>query len=339
MDLIATKGTTVVDNLTPFVSYSFYSLDQNGQWLQTVVTRGTYEILPDGNTRLADSQPELPHFDTYYGDPKSASLRSEHCRIPHKPRGEVYFVDPVARVAKPERSWNARFALGPIDVRFRVWGPRRFYRNWMGIWRTSEAELICEQPVRFEFAYGGGPSLAHQLDMNPVGSGHYLDHYEMAIRELPAPLFEFLERSLIRTPMALTPVHRAWLPRRAYAGTFDEAWRTLKAPLYPDNFDERFFLQAPSFMQLPEGYFLGNETVQLENLGTSGIRQIRLAFPRVLSAVGFDESNDAYSADLNADTLIFDLETSRVSVDWRTTFIAKNKLVEINVFEPEECHA
>ncbi len=63
-----------VDDLTPFVSFSFYSLSSDGQWLQTVVTRATYEILPNGLTQLADDQPELPQFDTYYGDPQNGQF-------------------------------------------------------------------------------------------------------------------------------------------------------------------------------------------------------------------------------------------------------------------------
>ena len=38
-----------------------------------------------------------------------------------------------------------------------------------------------------------------------------------------------------------------WLPRRAWAGTYDDAWRISRAPYLPADFDARFFqLYSPA---------------------------------------------------------------------------------------------
>ena len=51
-----------------------------------------------------------------------------------------------------------------------------------------------------------------------------------------------------RTPACLAPIAPSWLPRRAFAGTYDERWQRARAPYLPDDFDPRFFqCAAPEF--------------------------------------------------------------------------------------------
>ena len=47
-------------------------------------------------------------------------------------------------------------------------------------------------------------------------------------------------------PACLAPIAPSWLPRRLFAGTYDERWQRTRAPYLPDDFDPRFFASAGS---------------------------------------------------------------------------------------------
>ncbi len=44
-------------------------------------------------------------------------------------------------------------------------------------------------------------------------------------------------------PIGVGPVARHWQPRVSYAGTYDDAWRRQRAPLWPTRLRRAFFLQ------------------------------------------------------------------------------------------------
>src|SRR5262249_40669920 len=138
------------DNLTPFPEFSFQSIDNSGQVIDTFVVRAIFEISERGELRIAENQLGPQLTDSYYGDPKLSSLRFEHGRTPVKPRGELYFVDPVARSPKgnPSTGWPISIRVGPIKYDFYVTGPRYFRRTRFSSWRLSEPELCTEVEVR-----------------------------------------------------------------------------------------------------------------------------------------------------------------------------------------------
>ena len=101
-------------------------------------------------------------------------------------------------------------------------------------------------PVKWELAYGGAdytdPKSPLEEHRNPVGTGLVRDASELLHR--PAPQIED-PRDLITSahsrpaPAGLGPIARHWAPRRAYAGTYDEAWKRERMPLAPLDLDGR----------------------------------------------------------------------------------------------------
>lgn len=67
--------------------------------------------------------------------------------------------------------------------------------------------------------------------------------------------------------IGITPIHRAWQPRRGLAGTFDDEWKNSRWPLYPADFNPDFFQQAPESLRLSSGHFRGDEKVRIRGLG------------------------------------------------------------------------
>ena len=86
-----------------------------------------------------------------------------------------------------------------------------------------------------------------------------------------------------RPPVAVFGlVARAWLPRRALAGTYDKRWTEERSPLLPEDFDERFFSGAPAD-QVIIPHLRGGEPVALSNCTPDGLLSFEL--PRVTLSV------------------------------------------------------
>src|SRR5690606_20409129 len=83
---------------------------------------------------------------------------------------------------------------------------------------------------------------------NPIGLGMYASVGE-AIGQ-PLPCIEHPNQRISGVgdrpePVGFLPRGSAWEPRSRFAGTYDQAWVDDRCPLWPLDFDERFFLAAP----------------------------------------------------------------------------------------------
>ena len=116
-------------------------------------------------------------------------------------------------------------------------------------------------------------AIAHGVcESNPVGRGHVEDWYLRAARpaRMPAPQIEMLESAVGRLGKACAPagfgvVGRAWTPRLALAGTYDERWLQERHPRLPADFDFAYWNGAPGDQQVTP-YLTGNERISLFNL-------------------------------------------------------------------------
>ncbi len=84
-----------------------------------------------------------------------------------------------------------------------------------------------------------------------------------------APLTRPFERS---APQGFGPIPPWWLDRQSHAGTYDEAWRTTRAPRLSEDFDYRFFQIAHPSLIVPA--LDGDETVALDHLTPSGAQSL-----------------------------------------------------------------
>jgi hypothetical protein len=70
-------------------------------------------------------------------------------------------------------------------------------------------------------------------------------------------------------PIGVGPVARHWQPRATYAGTYDDEWKRRRAPLWPTDFNARFFCGAPGPLQASP-QLKGGEAVVLHGLHPNG---------------------------------------------------------------------
>lgn len=319
-----------IQNFTDYPEFTFPAFSVDGLAYETCVVRAVFQILPNDDLIALEQQPGPQLLDSYYGDPRASSLRTEHDRVPAKPRGEVYFIDPIARnfSGTPAREWPVHVHIGGLEVSFRVTGPRRYrYRRILG-WTITDPEPCQEVPVRYELAFGGTDphQPAHHHGANPVGRG-FVGSRRRDI-DVDAPQIVPLASESEEQTLGITPVHRAWQPRRALVGTLDEAWFKSKWPLYPDDFDDGYFQQAPTALQLRSGYFGGNEAVDIRGLGKRARYQFRLPETRRLSLVCTGSAGECAYTELNLDTVTLNLESEQLALVWRASFIVPDWAIE-----------
>lgn len=172
-------------------------------------------------------------------------------------------------------------------------------------WRLTASTPIDSLPLRYEYAYGGenkivvGDPAARQVpkrdrlpgrqplsgnvespdaiahgvcERNPLGRGHAERWYLHAARpaRIPAPQIEAPDEVAARLGKPMTPagfgvVGRAWTPRLALAGTYDERWLEERHPRLPADFDFAYWNGAPVDQQVTP-HLSGDERISLFNL-------------------------------------------------------------------------
>lgn len=320
-----------VDNKTEFAVHPQLLLDRDGEKLVAIVKAG-FELQDDGSLELAppDRKRPIRFADVPWGEPpekSSIAYPADVCL--RKPGVDVIVVGKAhAPGGKPVPSFDAYVRVGPYQRTLRLFGTRL----WAGPGDALTAPSpVAEVELKWEHAWGGfddsDPSAIVADMRNPIGVGVVRD--ASALKHAPGPSIEdpgmLIASARTKPPPAgVLPIGRAWDPRRAYAGTYDELWQETRAPLPPDDFDDRFNLcGAPGLSG--ESLLRGDEEVATMNLlPGGGARSFRL--PRVGVVIEFRiKGKDPIRFEPHLDTLLLDfLETGPekppcVELTWRAS--------------------
>lgn len=280
----------VIDNRTELRVHPQLLLDRNGEKLLCVV-KATFEVdagkarlAPPARARVARAadipwQKEKPNSLAY---PADVCLR--------KPGTDVVV---VARAETPGgramSSFDARVEVGALSKSITIFGRRLWLDGGSGLTDPAPTQGV---EVRYDLAWGGrdesDPKNVVEEPRNPAGMGLCRD--KNALTHALAPCIED-PNELISTvdtapaPAGLSPIGRDFMPRRRYAGTYDDAWQTTRAPLLPDDFDDRYnqFASPGLFAERP---LIGGEAVRLLNL-TRGGGAFSFALPRISLEIEF----------------------------------------------------
>jgi hypothetical protein len=182
----------------------------------------------------------------------------------------------------------------------------------------SRAQPFATMPVRYERAFGGrDKETGSSWALNPVGRG-YAD-YPNRLLSTPVPNVEDPREPLQdsgyrpRRPAGFGALASHWQERSAFAGTYDEQWKRTRAPLWPKDFDPRFFQAAPIDQQVL-GFLRGGETCVLHNLVAEGSVRFVLPKLRILVETQFDDGDVHSDAALH--TVFIDTEARSLAMVW-----------------------
>jgi hypothetical protein len=327
-----------VDNQTPFAASLSVFPDVHGIESAYLVVKATFGLTAQA-PRLADAQVPLLATDAYWGDPTTTSLRAAGEFALPKPATDVLLIGRAIAPAANTRVAEVSLRVGPITKTVRVFGDRQWQRR-SGRWQPSEPAPWERMPLRWELAFGGavrepgaGPDapVRDWEPRNPVGRG--LIDLEAAGRGEPlllpnledpaAPISSDSDRP---APACFAPIAPTWIPRRTYAGTYDEAWTKSRAPYLPADFDARYFQLAHADLIAP-GYLEGGEAVELRGF-TQG-EPLRFDLPALTLDATFDFDGRPRSRPLNLESVLFEPDAGRLQMLWRAGLAVDKKLLKL----------
>lgn len=322
----------LVNNQTPFAAACNWVLDKDAAKSWVVAVKATFDILPDGSTRIAAEQSEALYGEIYAGDAGTTSILYDGDLGGAKQHTDVVLTG--FAYAPPDRTVTETMAtlrVGSLVKTLQVFGDRLWHRGVVGL-AMSRPAPFTKMPIVYERAFGGwdrtpaDPADQRLEPRNPIGRGFATR--EQHLEDTLVPNVEDPRRLIASwndrpTPAGFGVVASHWMPRLRYAGTYDAAWQKERFPLLAADFDPRFYQCAPEDQQVR---LRGGEPVELRNLTADG--RLRFALPRI--SLGFETRFGERRIDHRArlHTVILEPEVPRVIMVWHTTLPVANREVD-----------
>ena len=323
-------------NDTGLAATLFAAPDPGGIDSLYTVVKGTFaldRLDAWGMPALAAEQVPPVLADEHHGEPLASSVRAPSDVALVKPATDVLLMGSAyAPAGRPVTWMDVTLTAGPMVKTVRVFGDR-VWRDGATVSATAPAPFK-RMPLVWERAYGGTDQAAGEPrgePRNPVGAGFRAPDGEKRLAGLPLPNLEdpgepVLDWKDAPPPAAFAPVAPHWLPRRSFAGTYDEAWQSGRAPYLPTDFDPRFFQLAPPGLVAP-GYFQGGETVEVTGATPEG--RLRFRLPALAVQVEYALNGGTETPPVHLDTVLIEPDERRVVLVWRTVLACDKKLLKV----------
>jgi hypothetical protein len=327
-------------NRTPFHVGLMPWLDGEGREHAVTFVKATFDL---GASRhdlpVAEQQVPIADADVHFGDPATSSVRYASDRSPAKPGTDVALVGRAVS-HKAVKSMDVALAAGTLRKVVRIFGDRVWYRSGVG-WSLSDPAPFTTMALVYERAFGGedvvDDSTRGLEERNPVGTG-YVMKPRAELDGTPAPNLEEPSQ-LIATiedrpaPAGFGFIGRSWLPRRDYAGTYDEAWRDERCPLLPHDFDPRHFHAASAGLSTSEP-MQGGEAVAVRGVTEEG--ELRFDLPKRDIFVVYRIMRERIVARAQLDTVLIEPDDNRVVLTYRSMVACPKKFLLLDYVRVSE---
>ncbi len=341
-----------LENETPFGVLVMPSADRDGMDLLLIVVSAQFELPEPGADDLplglSSTQEPPPMAEEYVGEPGQSSIRRDGQSSYTKPATDIYICgEACAPHGDPVTAMNVNIRVGPCGVDLRVHGDRVWERAAaLGV-RPSDPATFAKMPLVWERAFGGvAKSSTVQRPAfeprNPIGCGLETDRQDAIGKPVPniedprQPLSSISDRP---RPVGVGPIARHWQPRVSYAGTYDDAWKRRRAPLWPLDLNERFFCSAPSYLQASP-HLTGGEDVALQGLHPNGLIRFRLPTLRLRSLSHFLDDEPTPRTPI-LDGVLIETDARRLTMYYRASVpaplgLVKHRQTSVHVLRPGE---
>jgi hypothetical protein len=309
-----------VFNNTPFRIERGFLRDLDGGERWVVVDIGA-----DGKVVEAAEQTPPLRAAVWNGEPGKSSLKADSDFVLERTGTDVLLHGHAyAPHGRSVTSVEAGFRLGERRKILRAFGVRAWTKTDKNAVVPGPARPLDRVPLSYEEAFGGldpkaPPSSPTSSAQNPVGRGFC--HDVRALPNSPAHRLEHLKDDdragpHERAPAGFGPIAPHWAPRVKLTGTYDEAWKNQRAPLWPKDFDPRFFRSAPLDQQWPV-FLAAGEVIELFNVTPDGFARVRLPDVSLNMRTVFKDGEERDSFRLNTVTLRPD--DKRVELVWHAS--------------------
>lgn len=325
-----------INNSTPFKTQLMLFANREGVDTVYALIKGTFTF--DDAVRVSPEQLPITVADKHYADPATSSVQSPSDVSLEKPATDVVVIGSAwAPHEIPAWQCDASVSVASVTRSVRVFGDRVWESGATGATASWVAPFI-RMPLVWERAFGGsdigdkGPTADWR---NPVGVGFRAKGSATPISGSPIANIEdpgALISSAMQTPApaGFGPVPAHWLPRRNYAGTYDEQWERNRAPYLPDDFDPRFCQIAPLGLVMP-GILRGGEAVELRGVTPAGLT--RFALPKISIEAQYHLPNKTETRPALMDTVILQPDDGRLVLVWRAALPCDKQALKVREVE------
>lgn len=334
----------ITSNTTGFLADIAVATDLDARDHCVLVIKGTFGADEAGRLRPASLQREFVRSDEHDGDPATTAVLRESEFAPRKPSVDIV----VEGQAISPGGQPMHELVVALDINGRrkvavVTGERRWVRAAGGFVASSPVPFR-EMPLSYDRAFGGvddteaGATVAEHRNL--VGVGFQPNRPAADIENRSLPNIERPEdrvkgpRSKV-SPIGFGCLGRASLPRRKFAGTYDEAWLENVAPFLPSDFDERYFQCAPPDQQLSR--VEGGERLRCIHMSADPVVEYVLPSLTLPTAFRFDDHVLRRRAEI--DTVILLPNTREACLVWRCSVPLPKKIHRLHAIEIGETPA
>jgi hypothetical protein len=319
-------------NATPFAAeIAIFPNEQGVDTLYTIV-KATFNISSGNAWTLADEQLSPQAEDEYWGEPGQSSIKMASDFHTGKPATDIIMLGSACAIAQQQvNQLDVTLSVGEVTKTVRVIGDRVWLNG-----QISGIKPFTSMPIVYEKAFGG----RHDIDQNsylaeernPIGCGFSgkrsardMEGTSLPNIEDPNELISYCNET--PGPTGFGFCSPDWMPRRAFAGTYDEYWQKNRAPYLPLDFDNRFLNAAHPDLIYP-GYLKGGELISVVNMHPEG--EIRAVLPEISVSCEVDLKGQTHRPLMNLETLIIEPNSKQVSMVWRAAFECDKYVLKIN---------
>ena len=319
-----------IQNNTPFAATM--TLFPNEQAIDTlyVLVKATFNI--GEQWTLADEQLPPVAADEYWTEPGESSIKYGSDHHTGKPCSDIIMLGHAyAPNGHKVKQLDVSLSVGKVQKTVRVFGDRQWHNG-----QITPPQPFKTMAMIYEKAFGGEyieeGNVAAAEERNPLGRGFSGQRKTEEMNGVPLPNLEDPNNLITDIKQQPNPACFAvsaphWQPRSAYAGTYDDAWQTQRAPYLPEDFDKRFFSMAHPDLVYPE-FLQGGEPVEISNMNPHGSLKFNLPHVKLSSDVLM--AGGSVHPEFNLETLIIEPNQLKLSMVWRAAVQCDKKVLKIS---------
>jgi len=309
----------------------------DGEPCLTVIAKGTF-VFDQGKVEPAAEQVPIAYGDSLLDEQDGGGVFYESDIVVFKACTDIVLqAQAYAPEGRPAEWVKVGLKVGPVEKQLLVFGDR--FWNHAGVlsrkYTKTRTRPFVHRPIIYQDAFGGvDPTTGQYCRNNPSGKGFFSKKTRQKAAGMPLPCIED-PGQLIRTiedhptPVGLGFYHRAWQPRAAYTGSYDETWRKTRSPLPPEDFDVRYYNGAHPDLQV-KGYLRGDEPVELHNLTPEG--EVAFALPGIIPKCRVErtkaEKHKKEFVEMHLDTIFMEPDKKCFCLVWRGNTLLKDLSAE-----------
>lgn len=311
-------------NHSPYKADIVVDMDRDGAETLVLIVKATFDITLDGHVQLSQEQQDIEWADIYAGEPGSSSVLYESDATWGRTGTDIALIAHAYPKRLGDRQVDVGIRVGQQYKYARVFGDR-YWQTTLSAARISKPAPFKSVPLVWERSFGGvdltptNPKYHDHEARNPVGRGFRAKNSQ---RDPEGELLPNIEhpRYLISKPSDHPPpigfgfVAKHWMPRVAFAGTYDEQWEKNRAPLLPNDYDSRFTIAASEGLSTEKGLH-GDEVVELTQLTPNG--HLRFVMPKIAIQGSYLADVPPANLDMHLAVVLIDTDSMRLILLWQ----------------------